>query len=546
MTVKWRLYAVMGGLMVFLLTSTARLVDLQILEHAHWRERAEQIQVRQVTQTQPRGSIVDRNGRPLAFDVRATSIALDNYRMTKPEILENLFQRHLGLSEEEAEERIYRPSYFTWIARKVDPETAEALKADAEAQGVDGLLFMPEWKRAYPQGSLASNVIGFAGVDNKGLEGIELAHDDHLSGQREERSIVRGADGTLTLDVRIQRIAESAIQAGVSEYRAKGGFAIVADPQTGELLAIAQDKTYDLNEFQRSVPEQRKNLAAVQPFEPGSTFKPFAMLAALQAGAVQPGDEIGGDSPVQIAGHRINNAEYRSYGTISPSEVIEISVNTGIVRIAQGLGQERLYRFLASMRFGEETNLSLPGEVAGTLRPLEDWSKLSIGTIPIGQGISVTGLQLTRAYGAIANGGFLNPLRLVQGRSTNSSSSDELVNRIAQHTHVSELTSMMEQVVHGDRGTGVYAKVNGFRIAGKSGTGQKAVPGQGYVDGKYTSLFAGFFPANDPQYLVIVVYDEIQEEQYYGGLTAAPTFKRIAQGIVDYTHLMPDRQLLTN
>ncbi len=564
MTERWRLYAVMGGLMVFLLTSTVRLVDLQILEHGQWRDRAEQIQVRHVTQSQPRGSIVDRHGRRLAFDVRATSVALDNYHMTKPELLADLVVEHLGLSEPEAEDRIYRPSYFTWIARKVDPATAEALKADAEAKGVKGLIFKPEWERAYPQGSLASNVIGFAGIDNEGLEGLERAHDDRLSGQRKRRSVVRGADGTvldervlqpgragedlaLTLDARVQRLAESAIQAGVAEHRANGGFAIVADPQTGELLAIAQDKTYDLNEFRRSSPEQRANLAAVQPFEPGSTFKPFAMLAALQAGSVRPGDEINGDGPVTIAGHRINNAEHRSYGTISPSGVIEMSVNTGIVRIAQDLGQDRLHRFLSRMRFGKETSVALPGEVAGTLRPLEEWSELSIGTIPIGQGISVTGLQLTRAYGAIANGGRLASLKLVRGGSrSKSSGANAASERVADRTHVAQLASMMEQVVHGDRGTGVYAKVNGFRVAGKSGTGQKAIPGRGYVEGRYTSLFGGFFPADDPRYLILVVLDDVQAEQYYGGLTAAPLFKEIASGIIDDRHPEPNGSVLEN
>lgn len=553
MTAKWRLYAVMGGLSIFLFTSTARLVDLQILEHAQWRERADQIHVRQVVQTQPRGSILDRHGRPLAFDVRATSIALDNYHMTKPELLQGLLENHLGMTSDEAEQVIYRPSYFTWVARKVDPDTAEALQADAEAEGINGLLFTPEWKRAYPQGSLASNLIGFAGVDNEGLEGLELAYDQQLSGQREERAIVRGADGTvlderivqpgipgedlrLTIDARLQRIAESAIRNGVRTYRAKGGFAIVSDPQTGELLAVAQDKTYDLNEFRDSAPEERKNIAAVQPFEPGSTFKPFAMLAALDAGAVHPGDEINGDSPVTIAGHPINNAEYRSYGTILPSQVIEMSVNTGIVRIAQDLGQERLYAFLDRLQFGRETNLALPGEVTGTLRPLEQWSRLSIGTIPIGQGISVTGLQLARAYGAIANGGLFMPLQILRSPSSDPGNGARNGRRVASRTDVRRLTSMMERVVHGDRGTGVYAKVNGFRIAGKSGTGQKAVAGQGYVDGKYTSLFAGFFPADDPQYLVLVVLDEVGQEQYYGGLTAAPLFKQIAEGIIDETH----------
>ncbi len=562
MTVRWRLYAVMGGLMIFLLTSTARLVDLQLLDHAHWRERAEQIQVRQVTQTQPRGSIVDRHGRPVAFDVRATSIALDNYRMTKPEVLEDLVQTHLGLAESEAEDRIYRPSYFTWIARKVDPETADALKSDADAEGINGLIFTPEWKRAYPQGSLASNVVGFVGLDNTGLEGLELAYDAHLSGQSERRSAVRGADGTvldettiqpgrpgrdleLTLDARLQRLAESAIKSGVAEHRAKGGFAIVTDPQSGELLAIAQDKTYDLNAFSGSTPEERKNMAAVQPFEPGSTFKPFAMLAALEAGSVEPGDDVNGDTPVTIAGHEIDNAEHRGYGTISPSEVLEMSVNTGIVRIAQDLGQQRLHRFLRAMRFGEETNLSLPGEVTGTLRPLEDWSKLSVGTIPIGQGISVTGLQLARAYGAIANGGLLKPLELVQNTGmAESSAPTGATERVATRPHVEQLTSMMEEVVHGDRGTGVYAQVKGFRVAGKSGTGQKAVPGRGYVDGRYTSLFAGFFPAEDPQYLILVVLDEVQATPYYGGYTAAPIFREIAEGIIDDRHLSPNDSML--
>lgn len=566
MTVKWRLYAVMGGLSVFLLTSTVRLVDLQVLEHAHWRERAEQVQVRQLIQTQPRGSIVDRHGRRLAFDVRATSIALDNVHMTKPELLEDLIEKHLGLSEREAEDRIYRPSYFTWVARKVDPETAEALRADADAQDVNGLLFMDEWRRAYPQGALASNVIGFAGVDNEGLEGIELAYDERLSGQPEERETVRGADGTvleervvqngvpgedvrLTLDARIQKVAEAAIGRGVQEHRAKGGFAIVSDPQTGELLAVAQDETYDLNDFQNSSPEARKNLAIAQPFEPGSTFKPFAMLAALEAGSVDVGDEINGDSPVTVAGHAINNAEYRSYGTISPSQVIEMSVNTGIVRIAQELGRERLHAYLDGLQFGKETNLSLPGEVTGTLRPLEQWSRLSIGTIPIGQGISVTGLQLARAYGAVANGGLLQPLRLLRSEPSGGSSFDTPETgavRVSSRANVSRLTDMMEQAVHGDSGTGVYARVNGFRIAGKSGTGQKAVPGQGYVDGRYTSLFAGFFPAENPRYLILVVLDEVQAQQYYGGLTAAPIFREIAEGVVDYAHLEPDVELLQN
>lgn len=561
MSLKWRFYASIALLVALAATAAAKLVDIQIIEHERWRTAAERIQVRELVQSFPRGRIYDRNGLLLAFDVQATSIALDNFHMTKPELLEELFQRHLQIPERRAEELIYQPGYFTWIARKVNPDLAQALKRDADAQGIHGLLYIPEWKRVYPQGGLASNVIGFAGLDNRGLEGLELAFDELLSGQEEQREVVRGADGTilderviepgapgsdlhLTLDAHIQHLAEEAIQEGVRRYRAQGGFALVMAPQTGELLAIAQDKTYDLNAFERSSPQERKNLAVGWPFEPGSTFKPFAMLAALDAGAVDPDDVINGDQPVVIAGHPFHNAEYLSYGPVTPTEIIARSINTGMIRVAQRLGAERLYRSLERMAFGRETGLPLPGEAPGVLRPLEQWSQLAIGSIPIGQGISVTGIQLARAYAAVADGGRLRPPQIIQWIDGPSPAPGALPPngeaRIASRTSVAALVEMMEQVVHGDEGTGIYARVDGFRMAGKSGTGQKAVPGRGYVKGKYVSLFAGFFPADDPRYLVLVVLDEVGTRYYYGGQTAAPVFKTIAEGIIDYVNLEPE------
>ncbi len=558
MNVRLRLTLAVGLLAALLVTVAAKLVEIQIIEHPRWLAAAESIQVRELVQSQPRGRIYDRSGLLLAFDVRAVSIALDNLHMAKPELLEELLQRRLGMSPERARELIYRPKYFTWLARKVEPELADALKREAEELGVRGLLFLNEWKRVYPQGSLASNLIGFAGLDNQGLEGLELQFDEWLRGREERREVVRGADGTLldkrvldpgapgtdlhlTLDARIQRVAEWAIQKGARDLRAKGGFAIVLDPQTGEVLAIAQDKTYDLNEFARSTPEARKNMAVVQPFEPGSTFKPFAMLAALDAGAVRPDETISGDDPVVIAGHAFRNAESIDYGAVTPVEIIQNSINTGMIRVAQRLGEEPLYAFLKGLRFGEETGIALPGEAPGYLPPLERWSKLEIGAIPIGQGLAVTGVQLASRYAAIANGGWLRPPRIVAytdpPEATLESDPLDSPRRIASSGTLQTLARMMVLVV--EEGTGVRARIEGFQIAGKSGTGQKALPGRGYVKGKYTSLFAGFFPAADPQYVILVVLDEVGTRYFYGGLTAAPIFKEIAEGIIALKHLTP-------
>ncbi len=559
-TSRLRLGITVAALGALFLLASAQFIRVQLVEHPRWAEAAERIQTRELVQAHPRGRIYDRNGILLAFDVQAVSVALDNLNMTKPELLEGLLVEHLGLSPEEARRRVYRPKYFTWLARKVDPSVAERLREAAEALDVRGLLFLPEWKRVYPQGSLASNVIGFAGLDNRGLEGLELAFDEALRGKEERREVVRGADGTvlelrvleegrpgadlhLSLDARIQLVAERVIQKGVERYRAKGGFAVVLDPKTGEILALAQDKRYDLNAFVRSTPEERKNVAVVQPFEPGSTFKPFAMLAALEYGAIAPGERVNGDSPVVIAGHPFHNAERRDYGLVTPAEVIQKSINTGMIRIAQRLGEERLYAFLRRLRVGEETGVDLPGEVPGSLRPVERWSALEIGAIPIGQGVSVTGVQLAAQYAAIANGGRLPVPYVVRAVEVPGGElrprTPEVRGEVAAPARIRQLVEMLRRVVQEEGGTGVYANVKGFDVAGKSGTGQKALPGRGYVPGKYTSLFAGFFPASDPRYVILVVLDEVGTRAYYGGLTAAPLFREIAEGIIAVERLVP-------
>ena len=555
-----RLLIAAGLIALLFLTVSAKLVDVQIIEHPRWLARAEALQ-HDVVQSERRGRIYDRHGLLLATDVPAVSIALDSFHMTKPEVLKQILQQQLGLSPTTLDGLIYRRSYFTWIARQLDWQRAQTLKRAADQAGVQGLIYIDGWKRVYPKGSLASNVIGFVGLDGQGLEGIERSFDKELHGEEQQLEITSGARGiqierrvlqrgnpgldlTLTLDARIQFIAEQAIQEGVRKYQANAGMALVLDPKTGEILAMAQDQTYDLNDYEHSSALERKNLAVAVPFEPGSAFKPFVTLATLEAGAIRLDEKFDGDDgSVSIAHHVFHNADHRNYGSVTLADILTNSINTGMIQVAQRLGPDRLAAFLQRLGFAHTTGISLPGEVPGLLRPVDQWSSLDIGAVAIGQSVSVTGIQLISRFAALANGGLLRPpwivsqLRDASGRAAPLPVKPDLPVQIASPANVALLTAMMEQVVA--KGTGILAQIPGYAIAAKSGTAQKAVPGVGYVQGKYTSLFAGFFPADDPEYVILVVLDEPHSKYYYGGDTAALIFKQIAERIIVLTHLQP-------
>jgi len=546
--------------MGFFALVAGRLVQLQVVEADQWRGLARRFQEGSVTIPAPRGRIYDRNGILLAEDVRAVSVAIDNYNMTRPDLLERLLVTHLKLSQATAREKLYRPSYFTWVARAISPEQAEALKKAARDAGAQGLIFLEDRRRQYPHRDLASNVIGFTGVDGHGLEGIELSLDTELQGTESSWSFVRMADGTqierhlvqpgrpgrdlvLTIDSRIQHIAENAITRGVRTYKAKAGIAIVLDPWTGEVLAMAQDKRYDLNNFQSSRPEQRQNLAAVHTFEPGSSFKIFTMLAALEYNVIALDERISGSATYQIAHHTFRNADGRGYGMVTPKDVIKNSINTAMIRIAQRIGEERLYEALQRYGFGQRTGIELPGEVSGYLPPVKSWSALEIGAIAIGQSVSVTALQLVSKVAMIANGGKLVQPHIVQSLSVGapprvrSTAQTQGAAPIVSETICRQLTEMMIETVRS--GTGILAQIEGYDIAAKTGTAQKAVPGQGYVKGKYVASFEGFFPADAPKYLILIVLDEPSGREYYGSETAAPIFKEIAQQLIALDHIPP-------
>ncbi|GAH28346.1 unnamed protein product, partial [marine sediment metagenome] len=517
-----------------------------------WSAAAAAIQERTIELPPRRGSIVDRDGQLLAFDVKAMAIAVDGINATEPDVLAQILSEELRLALNEARSRVQRASYFTWVDRRVDIETAQRIERRADEASAYGLVLIDTWKRCYPQGSLASNVIGFVGTDGEGLEGIELAFDEHLRGEPRLLHVLEGADGrayeveileegrsgddlVLTLDAELQFICEEEIEAGVSKFRADGGMIVVLDPTTGDVLAMAQDKTYDLNHFWTSTADARRNLAVTYQFEPGSVFKVFTGLAALEAGVVSVGDTFNGNDGIEIFGHVMHNSEHDSYGTVTFAQIIEDSINTGMIRVAQRLGEEPFHAMLVDLGFGRPTGIELPGEVAGILRDVENWSGLALASTSIGQSVAVTGIQLARAMAAVANGGVLVAPHVVHSDGGRDEYYAPQI--VASSDASATMCSLMVKVV--ESGTGTLAAVDGFPIAGKTGTAQKAVAGRGYVDGKYTSLFAGVLTAGNPEYVVLVVLDEVKTVPVWGGYTAGQIFRETASRLVHQEQLVP-------
>jgi len=536
-------------LILCLAVIVGRFFQLQVLQHGTWIAAAASMQERTVELPPRRGTLFDRDGEILAVDVEAKAIAVDGINANQPEVLTRILAEELGLAMHEVRELVNRASYFTWIDRRVDLDTAQRIEHRAREAGAFGLVLIDTWKRCYPQGSLGSNLLGFVGTDGDGLEGIELYFDEHLRGEPSRVHILEGADGrayrvevieagrpgddlTLTLDMQLQFICEEEIQAGVRRFRADGGMIVVLDARSGDLLAMAQDKTYDLNRFWMSTPEQRSNLAVTHLFEPGSSFKVFTGLAALQAGVVSVDDTFNGNDGIELFGHVMHNADYISYGTVTFGQIIEDSINTGMIRVAQKLGEEPLHAMIEALGFGQPTGIELPGEVAGILRDVEDWSGLALASTSIGQSVAVTGIQLVRAMAAVANGGSLVLPHIAVGEPPAVSDRP-----VASSEVCATMRGLMVRVV--ESGTGILADLDDYQVAGKTGTAQKAIPGRGYVKGKYTSLFAGILTAGNPDLVMLVVLDEAKTEYVGGGSTAAPIFHEAAERIVHVERMVP-------
>lgn len=512
---------------------------LQAVKAEEYKQLANQQHVQVIEIPARRGTIFDRGGNELAVGEEMKTIYATPYLVDDPGSTAQALAPLLKVDAAEILGKLAdRASGYVFLARKMDPQVA----AEVEKLDIAGLGIFSEEKRRYPQKQVAAQVLGFAGTDNRGLSGMELQLDDVLAGTSGKQRVItdaggqqidiismqegmRGTDVRLTLDEAIQFEAEKVLSETVSKWKAKGAVAIVMNPKTGEILAMANAPTADANTFDMLPEERRHNRAVTDSFEPGSVFKSVTAAAALEERAVLPGQTLNLPPTLELGGHTISDAVDRDAVDWDLGEILVHSSNVGAVTAGMRVGEEKLASWIGRFGFGAPTGLDFPGEGEGIVVPPELWSGSSIGNVPIGQGISVTAIQMISAYGAIANGGVLMPPHLTYAIGDEVKALPEGKRMISQQT-ASQLHEYLTAVV--EDGGAPLAQIEGYHVAGKTGTAQKPNPdGSGYSDENYIGSFIGFVPAADPQLVILVSVDE--PHPFGGGATvAAPAFQKIA------------------
>ncbi len=498
-----------------------------------------------------RGTIYDTNLKPQAVNLACDSVyaAPREISESEKEKISRELTKILGLNQSYLKERLARPKSFIWLARKISLQQSEAIKA----LKLKGIGFIKESKRCYPNGYLASQSIGFAGLDNNGQEGLELYYDQYLKGSpgwallfRDARSkkidikekMARpkeGASLVLTIDEVIQYIAERELDKAFVDSRAQGASIIVMNPNTGEILALASRPTFDLNQHSRINKDQIRNRSICDMFEPGSVFKIVTAAAALEENKVKEQDKFFCENgKYKVANHVLH--DHTSHGWLTFQEVIEQSSNIGTCKVAQVLGPEALCRYVKLFGFGVKTGIDLPGEISGQAKDLRYWSKTSISAIPMGHEVGVTAMQLAGAISAIANGGnLMRPYIVKQIRDGSGEAikvfSPEVIRQVLSPEAAARTKKILIGVI--ENGTGKLAKVPDFTAAGKTGTAQKVEPNGTYSHSKFVASFIGFAPAEDPQIVIVVTVDE-PRGTYYGGTVSAPVFKKVAAEVLKY------------
>jgi cell division protein FtsI (penicillin-binding protein 3) len=547
---------VLAGFLALAFTGVlGRLGWLQVIRHAELAALAERQYSRTVVLQAQRGPIVDRQGAALATASPAESLFAQPRAVGDPVRVAARLARPLGIPESDIHAQLTSGRPFVWLRRKLPPAVAAEVKALREP----GLGFLPEPLRLYPNRELAAHVIGFDGVDG-GLEGIERAFNDTLSGTPGKAVVGRDALGRevvteallqspapgqgvmLTLDRTIQYLAEREIDAAWRRTQAKAAMAVVMDPRSGDVLAIAIRPTFNPNTF-LDVPSRDvwRNRAVTDPFEPGSTFKVILAAAALEEGVVRPDDRIWAENG-QITIAKTTIHDWKKYGWLTFGEVLQNSSNVGSIKVGLTLGRDRYYRYMTAFGFGAPTGIGLAGESRGLLREPQRWSLLSLPTMSIGQEISVTALQMVAAFGAIANDGVLMQPRLVrslfdaEGRETRRFD-PQPVRQVVSPETARTLTRMMTQVVA--QGTGHNAAIAGYEVAGKTGTAQKLdAATRRYSRNPGVLSFVGFAPADAPRLVMLVMLDEPKNEKW-GSEAAAPIFSAIGGEVLRYLDVPP-------
>ena len=545
-----------------------RLVHLQVVERGDLSRRAERQQERLVKLEPKRGTIVDRQGRELAVSLDVESVYGVPTEVGDPRPVARELARILQENPVELEKRLASDRRFVWLSRKVDPARADRIRnLDSRSVGLQ-----TESRRFYPKKTLAGTVLGFTNIDNKGIEGVELWYDSALRGvdglvlaekDARGRTVFPGGHGfqfkqpqagkdiTLTLDEVIQHIAEKELDRGLAESKARGGVCIVMNPQTGEVLALSVRSTlrgrgaFNPNEPKQYRPEEWRNRAVTDAFEPGSIFKVVTAAAALEEKVVHPQERIDCSAgSIQVA-DRVIKDSHRN-GVLTFAEVISESSNVGTIKVAQRLGKERFAKYINAFGFGRKTGVDIPGEIAGLAKDYRLWSGVSLASMSIGQEIGVTPIQMAAAFSAIANGGTLmKPYLVSEIRDPKDVTGKEriafapsMAGRAVSEETSKTLRQILQKVV--ETGTGQKAKPAGYTAAGKTGTAQKIDQRTGlYSKEDFVSSFVGFAPAGAPK-LVIVVMVDSPVGVTWGGSVAAPVFKAVAEQSLTYLQVRPD------
>ncbi len=559
---------------VFLLISLAficrpsRLVHLQVLGYDDYRAKAAG-QHSMVVRLEPRrGRILDRNGEEVATSLQRKSIGVWPRQLESPPEAAAALARVTGMSSGDLLKSFKGESPFVYVKRKVEPSASDRV----EALGLDGVGLLPEAKRYYPRGALGAHILGFVGMDNTGLEGVEARFEKSLRGRpgycrsvRDARGqevaawrevmvpAVAGDDVFLTIDSTIQHIVESELdrvfryeegeqgKGGSKRQLVKGAAAIVMDPRTGEVLAMASRPTFSPGDFGAHGPAVWRNKVVADCYEPGSVFKIVTAAAGLDAGLFSVDERIFCENGAMRVGGRVIH-DTHGYGWLSFREVVEKSSNIGITKIGKRLGRERLYRYVRAFGFGEKSGIALPGEGTGIVRPMRTWTSSSMASIPYGHEIATTPLQMAAAVAAIANGGVLmRPAVVKSVRGPAGEYRYEMkptpVRRVVSEQTARAMSDIMAGVV--EKGTGRNAALKHYRMAGKTGTAQKVGPDGRYSHTKFLASFVGFVPAEAPELVIVVMVDE-PTGSYYGGRVAAPVVREIAKRSLRYLVVVPD------
>ena len=545
-----------------------RLIYLQAIKHDEYAGLAAEKHVNKQPIYAERGMILDANNKVLAHNVPMETVVADATRFNNRQTIVALVSHELRIPSGELAEKLDGERRYIVIKREVPAATANALRQKLRAGNLRGIDFEPDAKRIYPNGSMLCHVIGFTDFEHHGIQGVEASMEEYLHGQDgyrfiehnrageeivpyrgQERAPRDGYQVRLTVDLGLQNIVENEIDAAMQQYSPQKATIILMRPQTGEILAMANRPHFDLNLRSEAKPEQMKNRAIIDMMEPGSTFKIVAAAAALNERKVHPDSSIFCENGLWNFGGAALH-DHRAFSNLSVREILIKSSNIGAAKLALTVGDQKFYEYIRRFGFGERTGIELPGEINGLIRAPKSWSKISITRIPMGHEIGVTPLQMTVAMATIANGGKLIMPRIVKSITTSdgksvSSLSPVVLRQVISPETAKEIGDALRGVVS-DSGTAAAAAVPGFTIAGKTGTAQKVDPRGGYEEGKYVVSFAGYLPAEHPEFVGLVVLDDAhtsKPELNYGGLVAGPIFSRLAEKAARYLDLEPHEEI---